>query len=120
MRKLTKFDGGRLSEISHIVKKRAMTPDVEKLHVGVQFGLYNEEIERIEIGLSAEKTPKWFDPRSHPGHLAVHAQDGRCAYIALTVDRERRKRAHPFDNIISANAVRKTEQLNLLTQIQNG
>lgn len=120
MRKLIKFDLTRMIEISHVCKLRMMTPTLKNLKIGMAFGLYAEPIEKIERGQSLEKTPRWFDPRNHRGHLAVHAQDGRCAYISLTVNEEKRAMVHPFDNIISANAVRRTEQMNFLSQIDIG
>jgi hypothetical protein len=83
------------------------------LKVGVAFGMYDEPIERIEIQSGDAPTPKWFSPKDHPGHIAVHDPLGTSVFLALTVDRERRAAVHPFDTRILANAIATPSQGNL-------
>ena len=104
----------KLAEIFQKKERRIATPNLDTIQIGDPFGLYGEAIERVEISKSIDKIPRWFDPRSSNGHIAIHSQDGRCAYIALTVNKDKRASVHPFDHIISANAVHKAEQLRLL------
>jgi hypothetical protein len=119
MRRLVKIDLENLSTLAEVRERQRATLDLDALVVGTPFGLYHEPIEKVEITRTVQKTPRWFDPRDHAGHLAVHTPDGRCAYLALTVNRERRTQVHPFDRIIAANAVRKAEQLDLLGAFAN-
>lgn len=80
--------------------------------VGSSYGLYGEKVVRVEaFPAGSTVIPSWFD--TELGHIAEHAPGGASAYIEVLIDDEKRAERHPFDNVISSNARRRSVQVAL-------